>query len=400
MFDGIPVAPPDALFGLTEAFRADDAPGKINLGVGVYRDEQGRTPILEAVKLAEQRIWKTEASKSYLAIEGDGDFRLHAQRLLFEEDNPAVLDGRLATAQTPGGTGAIRVAAELLRRHRPQARVWLSDPTWANHAPIFGAAGLETKTYPYLDESRRELVFADLLAVLAEAQAGDIAVVHGCCHNPSGVDLELDQWSELASLLKRVGVVPLIDFAYQGFGQGLDEDAAGLRTLCGELDEAIVCSSFSKNFALYNDRVGALTLMAHSQKSIAAVFSQIKTAIRACYSNPPAHGAKIVAMVLQDQALRQSWRRDLAMMRQRIVDMRALFVTSLERRQIELGPGGNESLLRQRGMFSFSGLKPDQVEALRRDFSIYIVGSGRINFAGITPGNVDRLCDAIAEVVS
>ena len=399
MFDDIPVAPPDALFGLTEAFRADPNPAKINLGVGVYRDEDGRTPILEAVKLAEQRIWEAESSKSYLAIEGDRSFSAHARRLLLDEDHPAVRDSRSATAQTPGGTGAIRVAAELLRRHRPHCRVWLSDPTWMNHAPIFSAAGLEIATYPYLDSARRELVFDAMLAGLEEASQGDIVVLHGCCHNPSGVDLELDQWSELARALQQTGVVPLIDIAYQGFGQGLVEDVAGLRQLCSELDDAIICSSFSKNFALYNERVGALTVMADSEKSVAATFSQIKTAIRACYSNPPAHGAKIVALVLDDDQLRESWRRELAMMRERIVAMRSLFVHSLEQREVELQPGGNDSLLKQQGMFSFSGLRPEHVEALRRDFSIYIVGSGRINFAGLTPGNVGRLCDAIAEVV-
>ena len=399
MFEGIPTAPADAIFGLTEAHGKDPNPEKINLGAGVFRDEHGKTPILEAVKEAERRIWEQEVSKTYLAIEGDLRFARDAQRLQFGGNHPLLDEGRLLTVHTPGGTGAIRIAADFLKAHRPDTTVWLPEPTWINHPQIFDAAGLAIRKFPYLDSDRRGLDFAALLAGLEELAAGDMVILHGCCHNPSGVDPSLAEWNQLAELLGERRAVPLFDFAYQGFGQGLEEDAQGLRALCDELTELIICSSFSKNFALYNERVGALTIVSATAETTAAILSQIKMSVRVCYSNPPAHGAAIVATILEDDDLRQRWEGELDAMRHRIHDMRRLFVASLDKRGVELGPEGNEHLLGQRGMFSFSGLDPEQVERLRQEHSIYIVGSGRVNFAGMTPGNMDRLCDAIAEVV-
>jgi aspartate aminotransferase/aromatic-amino-acid transaminase len=399
MFEGIPTAPPDAIFGLTEAHSRDPNPQKINLGAGVFRDEYGKTPILDSVKQAERRLWEQEVSKTYLAIAGDPRFARDSQRLQFGGDHPLLDQGRLLTVHTPGGTGAIRIAADFLKAHRPDTTVWMPDPTWINHPQIFHAAGLAIREFPYLDSSCRRLDFAALVAGLNDLTAGDVVILHGCCHNPSGVDPSLAQWSQLAGLLRERRAVPLFDFAYQGFGQGLEEDAQGLRALCNELTELIICSSFSKNFALYNERVGALTVVAADGETASAILSQIKMSVRACYSNPPAHGAAIVATILEDEDLRQQWEGELDAMRHRIHDMRQLFVSGLDRRGVKLGPDGNEFLLGQQGMFSFSGLDPEQVERLRQEHSIYIVGSGRVNFAGMTPGNMDRLCDAIAEVV-
>lgn len=399
MFEGIPTAPPDAIFGLTEAHNRDPSPEKINLGAGVFRDEQGKTPILESVKEAERRIWRQEVSKVYLDIQGDPRFAADAQRLLFGSHHSLIAEGRALTVHTPGGTGAIRIAADFLKSHRPDTTVWMPDPTWVNHPQIFRAAGLAIREFPYLDGGRRGLDFTAMSASLRELAAGDVVILHGCCHNPSGVDPSPAEWVELAELLRERRAVPLVDLAYQGFGQGLQEDVQGLRALCEKLTELIVCSSFSKNFALYNERVGALSVVCANPETTAAILSQIKKSIRVCYSNPPAHGAAIVATILEDPELRQRWESELAGMRRRINEMRRRFVAGLDRRGVKLGPEGNDFLLDQRGMFSFSGLDAHQVERLRREHSIYIVGSGRVNFAGMTPGNLDRLCDAVAEVV-
>ncbi|RME68749.1 MAG: aspartate/tyrosine/aromatic aminotransferase [Verrucomicrobia bacterium] len=396
MLENVQPAPPDAILGLTEAFRNDPNPEKINLGVGVYCDENGKTPVLGSVKQAERRILETETAKSYLPIDGNKDYAARVQALLFGAGSEIIAARRAATSQTPGGTGALRVAADFIHKAFPGATVWLSQPTWPNHPQILAAAGVPAKSYPYFDPATNALDFAAMKAALQEVSAGDVVLLHGCCHNPSGVDPSPEQWSEIGRLLVERGAIPLIDFAYQGFGLGLEEDAAGLRALLAVCPEMLIASSFSKNFGLYGERVGALTVLAQDAEAAARVQSQIKSVIRANYSNPPMHGAAIVATILGDEALREQWEGELAAMRDRINGMRRAFVETLAAKGVSRD---FSFITRQLGMFSFSGLEKEQIERLRRDYSIYILGSGRINVAGITPSNIDRLCSAIGAVL-
>ena len=398
MLQDVTPAPPDAILGLSEAFKADPRPGKINLAVGVYKDANGRTPVLDAVKAAERRLVDTETTKGYLPIDGSPAYAVRVQAMLFGDGHPIVENGRAGTAHTPGGTGGLRVAGDYLQQNHPDATLWLSDPTWANHQPIFAAAGLATKTYPYLDRQRNSLDFDAMLAALRDIPAGDVVLLHGCCHNPTGVDPTPDQWRDIAAVLAERGVLPLVDFAYQGFGDGLDDDAAGLRAVADACDELLVCSSFSKNFGLYNERVGALTVVAKTADDREAVMTRVRRAIRANYSNPPAHGGAVVATILNNDALRQQWRDELTAMRQRINTMRHRFADGLDERSVSLSPDGNDFARRQRGMFTLSGLTENDVERLRDDHAIYIVGSGRINVAGMTEQNIPVLCDAISAV--
>lgn len=398
MFEGIPTAPPDPIFALTDAFRSDSNPLKINLGAGVYRDENGHTPALAVVKEAERRIWQDEGTKTYLPIEGDREFAQHVQKLILGADNPLATDPRLVTVQTPGGTGALRLVADFLQRQSSDATIWIPDPTWVNHPKICEAVGLPTRTYPYLDDGRRRLSFQRLLLTLTSAQPGDVVLLHGCCHNPSGIDPTTEQWQQLAELLQERQAVPLVDFAYLGFGQGLAEDRVGIVTLAETLPEMFVCTSFSKNFALYNERVGALTVVTPTPDTAAAVLSQLKSTARVNYSNPPAHGAAIVSNIMSSREMTDQWLDELESMRRRIIGMRQLFVAGLDERGVKLAADGNDFLLDQHGMFSFSGLQPSQIERLRDEHSIYIVGSGRVNFASMTTASMKYLCDAIAQV--
>jgi aspartate/tyrosine/aromatic aminotransferase len=395
MFEDTPTAPSDPIFGLTAAFRRDENPAKINLGAGVFRDESGRTPILGAVKEAERRLWQEESSKTYLPIEGDPRYAGHVRRLMLGDDHPLVDDPRCFTVHTPGGTGALRLATDFLHRDAPERRLWIPDPTWINHAQIGRAASLQVETYPYLDASRRRLDLAAMLVTLSGATAGDVVVLHGCCHNPSGVDPTPDQWRQLADLLAERDLLPLVDFAYLGFGQGLEADRAGV---VDKVSAVMICTSFSKNFALYNERVGALTVLAPQPESASAVLTQIKHCARVSYSNPPAHGGNLVTTILGSEEMRRQWKEELTAMRQRIVDMRRLFVEGLDRRGVQLSSAGNGFLTEQRGMFSFLGLSTEQVHRLRNEYSIYIVGSSRVNFASMTRASMDYLCDAIAQV--
>ena len=397
MFEHITAAPPDSILGLTEAFKSDPNPNKVNLGVGVYKDAGGKTPVLGSVKQAEERILSQEQTKSYLPINGSADYGRATQQLLFGADHEIVTSGRAVTAQTPGGTGALRVAADFIARMFPDKRVWLSAPTWPNHPGVFNAAGVQTATYPYFDRATNGVAFDAMLAALATVDAGDVVLLHGCCHNPTGVDLSVAQWAQVGDLLAERGALPLVDFAYQGFAQGLTEDAAGLLALARPGAELLVASSFSKNFGLYNERIGALTVVAGDAAAAEAALSHVKLAIRTNYSNPPAHGGAIVTAVLTDPTLRGEWEAEVAAMRARINAMRHLFVETLN----EKGVAQDFSFIaRQRGMFSFSGLTPDHVAALRDKYSIYIVGSGRINVAGMTEANMDYLCTAIADVLA
>lgn len=395
MFETVEMAPPDAILGITEAFNKDPNPAKINLSVGIYKDAAGQTPILPSVKEAEARILKSETNKNYKPIEGAADYNALVQELLFGKGHEVLTSKRGATAHTPGGTGALRVAGDYIKKKHPAAAIWLSDPTWANHEQIFKAAGLTVKTYPYFDPAANTLALNRMLASLEQATPGDVVLLHGCCHNPTGIDPTPAQWKAIADTLAKRGLLPLLDFAYQGFGSGLREDAAGLMELCRPGAEMLICSSFSKNFGLYNERVGALTVVAKTEAAALAVLSQIKTCIRANYSNPPAHGSAIVATVLGDPALRSQWELEVKAMRDRINGMRHLFVDALKKKGVKKDMS---FIIHQKGMFSFSGLTKDQVERLKKEDSIYIVGSGRINVAGMTDKNIDTLCTAIARV--
>jgi len=396
MFETLSQAPDDPILGLTDRFQKDPNPRKVNLGVGVYKSQDGSTPILESVKEAERRLLEQTLSKTYLPIGGHPAFAVHTQELLFGGDHEIVQSRRARTAHTPGGTGALRVSGDFLHRHFPGSRVWLSSPTWANHGAVFAAAGLETSSYPYYDAARHSLDFGGLLAALEGAAPGDAVLLHACCHNPTGIDPRPDQWEQLGALLAERKLLPLLDFAYQGFGHGLREDAAGLFTVARHCPELVVCSSYSKNFGLYNDRVGAMTLVATTAEAAERAFSNVKPVIRTQYSNPPAHGAAVVALILGDPALRQRWESEVAAMRSRIHAMREQFVAGLARHGVTRD---FSFIARQYGMFSFSGLTREQVHALRERFGIYIVDSGRISVAGMTEGNLDYLCAAIAEVL-
>jgi aspartate/tyrosine/aromatic aminotransferase len=397
MFETIVAAPPDPILGLTEAFKKDKNPCKVNLGVGVYKDAAGQTPILASVKAAEEHLLRSENTKNYLPIDGQPEFDLATVELLFGPNHRAVRSERTITAQAPGGTGALRVAADFIASTLGKRTVWLSDPTWPNHPQVFQAAGLPTATYAYFDKSGNGVAFDAMLAALEAVPEGDIVVLHGCCHNPTGVDLHLDQWQAAGAVLAKRKLLPLVDFAYQGFANGLAQDAAGLHVLAGSCDSMLVASSYSKNFGLYSERVGALTLVAPDSSQASAALSHIKRVARANYSNPPAHGGAIVATVLNDPALRSQWEQEVGGMRERINTMRHLFVETLQEKGVKRD---FSFIARQHGMFSFSGLNAGQVKALREHFAIYIVGSGRISVAGMTEDNMDYLCSAIAQVLA
>lgn len=399
MFEHVAKAAPDPILGLTEAFKADKRTNKINLSVGVYKDANGGTPILESIKQAERALIEYELTKSYMPIDGSPAFGRCVQRLLLGKDHPLIAHNRCTASHTPGGTGALRVAGDLIHQQMPKATIHLTDPTWANHAGIFGAAGVPTGKLPWFDAQANSLNLPGFLDALPNTTPGDFVLLHGCCHNPTGVDPTPEQWEQIAKAIAEQQLIPVVDFAYQGFAEGIDEDATGLRTLLEHNDEAMVCSSFSKNFGLYCERVGALVIIAKTPDEVDAVQSNVKICIRRNYSNPPAHGAAIVSTVLNDEQLTNQWIEELATMRGRVNGIRKTFAEALDKRDVKLAADGNGFITRQNGMFSFSGLDPQQVAALREQHAIYIVGSGRINVAGITEDNVDQLADAIAEVM-
>jgi aspartate aminotransferase len=396
MFEKITAAPADPILGLTDIFRADARPNKINLGIGVYKDETGKTPVLTSVKKAEQYLLENETTKNYLGIEGIPAFATCTQELLFGKQSPIIADKRARTAQTPGGTGGLRVAADFIANQTSAKRIWISNPSWPNHKNVFSAVGLEVLEYAYYDAANHSLDFDGLLNSLKQAQAGDVVLFHGCCHNPTGIDPTAEQWAQLAELSVANGWLPLFDFAYQGFAKGLEEDAQGLRIFAAKHQELIVASSYSKNFGLYNERVGACTIVAADAETADRAFSQVKAAIRANYSNPPSHGAAVVATILGDDALRALWEQELTDMRQRIHRMRQLFVNTLQEKGAEQD---FSFIINQNGMFSFSGLSKEQVLRLREEFGVYAVNSGRVNVAGMTPDNMAPLCEAIVAVL-
>lgn len=397
MFEQFTPAPPDAILGLTDAFRKDPNPKKINLGVGVYKDETGNTPIPASVKEAESRLLKGEKTKSYLPIDGSPAFNSATQTLLFGADHEIVRSKRAATAQAPGGTGALRMAADTIAKLMKGARVWISNPTWPNHPSVFQSAGLEVKTYPYFDSETNDIDFDAMMATIREIPEGDVLLLHGACHNPTGVDLTPAQWQAIAEVVVQNKLLPLVDFAYQGFAAGLMEDAAGLHIIANTGVELLVANSYSKNFGLYNDRIGALTVVAKDEQAAQTFISHVKQAVRANFSNPPAHGSAIVETILNDPQLRAQWEAEVGEMRNRINGLRHLFVETLNEKGVQRD---FSFITRQTGMFSFSGLTPDQVKALRDDYAIYIVGSGRISVAGMDESTMDYLCTAIAEVLA
>lgn len=396
MFDHIETAPPDPILGLEEAFKRDPNPAKINLAAGVYRDETGNTPVFRAVKAAEADILETEISKTYLGMAGSLEFNSAVQALVFGAGHPVISSRRATTVQAPGGTGALRVGGDFIRKANPSATVWVSQPTWPNHPSVFRSAGLAVDTYPYFDANNNCVDFEAMMGGLERVKEGDAVLLHGSCHNPTGADLSSAQWAQAGDLLARKRALALIDFAYQGFGRGLEEDAQGVRILAERVPEMLIATSYSKNFGLYNERTGALTLVAATQAAADASLSQIKPLVRANYSNPPAHGAKIVTTILNSPELRAEWQVELDAMRSRILGMRRELVEGLHARGVQR----DFSVLQdQNGMFSFTGLTRDQVLRLRSEYAIYIVDSGRINVAGLTPTNLPVVCEAIASVL-
>jgi aspartate aminotransferase len=390
MLENLEVLPPDPILGLMTAFAQDENPDKIDLGVGVYQDDAGRTPVMQAVLDAEARLLETEGSKSYLAPAGDGAFNAGMRQLLLGGDCDERLGERLTSIQTPGGCGALRIGAEVIQRSRAGARVWVSDPTWANHVPLLGGAGLTLETYPYYDLAGHRLDFDAMMACLQDAGAGDVVLLHGCCHNPCGADLGIEQWRAVTELAQDKGFTPFVDVAYQGLGAGLEADAAGLRYMAERVPEMLIASSCSKNFGLYRERTGALLLLAESGNAAAAGKSQALSAARQSYSMPPSHGALIVGEILGDTALRADWATELEQMRSRIVQMREALVEQL---------GGDFAFIaREFGMFSFLGITAEQLVRLREEFGIYMVDSTRINLAGLNSRNLPYFVNAIRSV--
>ncbi len=396
MWKNIQPAPPDSILGLTEQFKKDSNPAKVNLGVGVYKDNDGNTPILGAVKKAEEMLLASETSKSYLPISGDPAYDRAVQKLVLGEESEAFTSSRAVTVHAPGGTGALKVGADLLHRFQPRAKVWVSSPTWANHNGIFGDAGFEIDSYSYYDPESKGLDYERLLRDLAKVPAGDIVVLHTCCHNPSGVDLDEAGWDAVVGLAQKQGWIPFLDFAYQGFGAGVVEDRYAVEQFAAAGMDFLVASSFSKNFGLYNERTGALTVVCPAADEAAVAMSHLKTVVRTNYSNPPAHGGLAATIVLEDPQLRQQWLAELAEMRVRIKDMRHALVQGLAACGVEEDFSFIEQ---QRGMFSFSGLSDDVVKWLRAEKGVYMVGGGRINLAGLTSKNIDYVCQSIAEAV-
>ncbi len=396
MWKSVTAAPADSIFGLTEAFKNDTNPNKVNLGAGVYKDNSGITPIFASVKEAERILLSEEQSKSYLPISGDPVYATSVQQLLFGKGSEVITSGRAVTAHAPGGTGALRIGAELIKKFNPEASVWITDPTWANHNGVFGAAGFEVKSYPYYDSETKGLKYDELITTLKQVPAGDVVLLHACCHNPSGVDLTGDQWTEIASLAKDNGWVGFLDFAYQGFGDSVEADRRSVEEFAAAGIDFFVASSFSKNFGLYNERTGAVTVVSPSREEAVVAKSHLDLTVRVCYSNPPAHGGLIVKTVLSNPELEQSWRDELSVMGGRIVEMRAALVDGLTKRGVDQD---FSYIKQQRGMFSFSGLSDETVAWLKEHRGIYVVGGGRINVAGLTTANIDYVCDAIAEAL-
>jgi aspartate/tyrosine/aromatic aminotransferase len=392
MFETLKPAAPDKIIELMGQYAADPRTDKLDLGVGVYKDAEGRTPVMRAVKAAERRLVDEQATKSYVGILGDRDFVNAMAQLALGDAAPA---DRLSGAQTPGGTGAIRQLLELIRRANPSATVWHSDPTWPNHPAILAYLAIPTRTYRYFDAKTRGVDFAGMMADLAQMKPGDVLLLHGCCHNPTGANLDLDQWREVTAFVDTSGVVPLIDLAYQGFGDGPEQDVAGLRHMAGAVSEMMLATSCSKNFGLYRDRVGAAFTLSSDAAAAKVTGSNLGSLNRLNFSFPPDHGAKVVAMILADPALRADWADELETMRLRMLDLRRGLAEALRR---ETNSDRFDFVAEHRGMFSQLGASPEQVDALRETHGIYMVGGSRVNIAGLPADGLESLARAIVAV--
>lgn len=395
MFNSLEKLPSDAIIGIMALFRADQDPRKVDLSVGVYQDESGNTPVLECVKRAEQELLAAETTKTYVAIAGNAGFIDGMEKLLYGAEHDALKAGRVATVQTPGGSGGLCVAGHLLHRARSSTRVYVSEPTWPNHTPLLRLSGLHLETYPYYDRLRHRLDFEAMIESVERMRAGDVLLIHGCCHNPCGADLSHEQWNVLAELCVRREIVPFIDIAYQGLSEGLEEDAFGVRLMAERVPELLVVSSCSKNLGLYRERVGTVSIVCSSPAQRDAVATNLANIARGIYSMPPDHGAAIVDRVLKSAELTEQWHRELTAMRERINGLRALLVEKLKERT----PADFSFIESERGMFSFLGLSKSQVVKLREQFHVYMVESSRVNVAGINSRNVDYVADSIAAVL-
>lgn len=395
MLDTLEQLPPDSILGLAAECRADPNPDKVDLTVGVYMDESGVTPVFEAVQQAQQALVAEETTKVYMPPAGDPLFNEGMRKLVFGQDSAALAEGRISSIQAPGGCGALRIGAEIVQAASPGTRVWVSDPTWPVHIPLLGSVGLQFETYRYYEPDSHGVDFDGMVADLKKAGAGDIVLLHGCCHNPCGADLAQEQWAVIAEMAEHQGFTPFIDIAYQGLGDGLDPDAAGLRMLAERVPEMIVAASCSKNMGLYRERTGISLFVCRDSANADAVFSQAAVAARRVYSMPPAHGAILAGRILSDPALDAVWRDELARMCERINGLRAALVTRLA----GVCDRDFSFIQREKGMFSFLGLSAEQAQRLRAEHSVYMLDSSRINVAGINAGNVDYLARAVAAVL-
>jgi aromatic-amino-acid transaminase len=387
----VPMAPSDPILGVTEAYVADKNPKKVNLGVGVYYDDEGKIPLLECVRHAESERLKSSPHRGYLPIDGLAAYDRAVQQLVFGSQQKNIV-----TVQALGGTGGLKIGADFLKKFYPDARVWISEPSWENHRQLFEAAGFAVDAYPYYDPRTRLLDFAGMQRALNGLPAGAVVVLHACCHNPTGADLTNEQWHSVLDIVRARGLIPFLDLAYQGFAEGLEADGYAARLFAGAMSPVFLSSSFSKSFSLYGERVGALSIVTANEEEAARVLSNVKRVVRTNYSNPPTHGGQIVATVLNSPELKSLWERELAAMRDRIKDMRKRLVNNIHAR----APGADFSfVLKQRGMFSYSGLTREQVRRLREEYSIYAIDTGRICVAALNSKNVDYVAGAIAKVI-
>ena len=396
LFSSVQLAPKDPIFGLTEAYTADQRPTKVNLGVGVYYTDEGKVPLLKAVLEAEREIVAKESPRAYIPIEGPNPYNTAVQNLLFGADSALIKDGRVVTAECLGGTGALRVGADFVKRLEPHSKAAISSPSWENHRGIFEAAGYEVLEYTYFDPKTRGVDFDGMVKSLESLPLKTFVVLHACCHNPTGADLTKEQWQKIISICQTKQLIPFLDLAYQGFAEGIEADGTAVRMFAQSGLSFFVSSSFSKSFSLYGERVGALSIVTQSKEESTRVMSQLKKVIRTNYSNPPTHGAAIVAMVLNSPKLRQMWEAELAQMRDRIKAMRQ----GLKQKLAAAGVQQDFSFIEaQRGMFSYSGLTADQVSKLQEQDGIYALSTGRICVAALNTKNIDRVAQAIARVV-
>lgn len=396
LFANLELAPHDPILGVTEAYHADQNPNKVNLGVGVYTDDEGKVPVLQCVRTAEQRLIEKPLARNYLPIDGLKNYDRAVQEVVFGGESAALKEGRVITVQTLGGTGGLKVGADLMRRVNPDAQVWISDPSWENHRALFEYAGYQVNTYSYYDPATHGLKFEAMIKCLEGLPSGSVVLLHACCHNPTGVDLKEDQWERVLQTVNKHGLVPFLDLAYQGFAEGLDADAAAVRRFSDACPVVFVSSSFSKSLSLYGERVGAFSIVTQDASEVTKVLSQLKRVIRTNYSSPPTHGGQTVATILTTPELRTLWERELGEMRDRIKVMRRQLVEKIRGVRADFD---FSFVAEQRGMFSYSGLNREQVRRLREEYSVYAIDSGRICVAALNTHNVDYVAKAIGTVL-